>query len=229
MRTIHKGVRVGGNRAQRCFHDRISLQTRLTRISSPHGNILTVIPSNSRSRFYAISGTVRSRSTRRDGGICPTFYERDLALQKVGDGHIQMAAAAGKTARLPVATQRAPTIGPIDVSHFLRSEWLLPWCDCFQSLAMRIQTMSIDKVAVQLEWMLLPLFCGCTGYTSKAVQRKIEDGKWLEGRMYKRAPDGHITINLQEYYRWVDGSGARVPAQERRLRSAERRRAARGT
>ncbi len=80
------------------------------------------------------------------------------------------------------------------------------------------------KIPVQLEWMLLPLFCMCTGYTLKAVQRKIEDGKWLEGRIYKRAPDGHITINLQEYYRWVDGPGANIAADERRARNVDRRR-----
>lgn len=84
--------------------------------------------------------------------------------------------------------------------------------------------MDRDKVAVQLEWMLLSLFCTCTGYTPKAIQRKIEDGKWIEGRMYRRAPDGHITVNLQEYYRWVNGAGAGGTMHERRVRGAERRR-----
>lgn len=88
--------------------------------------------------------------------------------------------------------------------------------------------MDMDKVAVQLEWMLLPLFCTCTGYTPKAIQRKIEDGKWVEGRMYRRAPDGHININLQEYYRWVNGVGARAAMEDRRERNVERRRIARG-
>jgi len=82
---------------------------------------------------------------------------------------------------------------------------------------------------MHLQWMLLPLFCVCTGYTAKAIQRKIEDGKWIEGRMYKRAPDGHITINLQEYYRWVIGAGAGATAHERRVRHVERRRVMLGT
>jgi hypothetical protein len=56
--------------------------------------------------------------------------------------------------------------------------------------------------------MLIPLFCSLTGYTVKAVQRKIEEGKWIEGRHYRRAPDGHVTMNLQAYYRWVDGAQA---------------------
>ena len=58
---------------------------------------------------------------------------------------------------------------------------------------------------IQLRWMLLPLFCAMTGYTEKAVRRKIEDGVWLQGRVWRKAPDGHVTIDLQAYYRWVEG------------------------
>ena len=83
--------------------------------------------------------------------------------------------------------------------------------------------MTTENVPVQLEWMLIPLFCMCTGYTPKAVQRKIEDGKWIEGHMYVRAPDGHITINLQEYYRWVKGARGDAAFGERRLGTRERR------
>jgi hypothetical protein len=58
---------------------------------------------------------------------------------------------------------------------------------------------------IQLRWMLLPLFCTLTGYTDKAVRRKIQDGVWLQGRHYRKAPDGHITMDLQAYYAWVEG------------------------
>jgi hypothetical protein len=73
---------------------------------------------------------------------------------------------------------------------------------------MRDQPTNSDKLNIQLEWMLIPLFCSLTGYTVKAVQRKIEEGKWIEGRHYRRAPDGHVTMNLQAYYRWVSEPGA---------------------
>lgn len=58
---------------------------------------------------------------------------------------------------------------------------------------------------VQLRWVLVPLFCSLTGYTDKAVRRKIEDGVWLQGRQYRKAPDGRITMDLQAYYAWVEG------------------------
>lgn len=54
------------------------------------------------------------------------------------------------------------------------------------------------------QYMLIPVFSDLTGYTEKAVRRKIEDGVWIEGRHYRRAPDGRLTMNLQEYYKWVE-------------------------
>lgn len=65
---------------------------------------------------------------------------------------------------------------------------------------------TVPVIGIQLEWCLIPVFCAATGYTPKAVQRKIEDGVWIEDKHYIRARDGHITMNLQEYYRWVEGS-----------------------
>jgi len=44
-----------------------------------------------------------------------------------------------------------------------------------------------------------------TGLTEKAIRRKIEEGKWVEKREYRRSPDGGIFIDLPAYYRWVEG------------------------
>lgn len=54
-------------------------------------------------------------------------------------------------------------------------------------------------------YIRLPLFEQLTGYTQKAVRRKIEEGNWVEGKQFKRAPDGHILIDMQGYERWVEG------------------------
>lgn len=43
-----------------------------------------------------------------------------------------------------------------------------------------------------------------TGYSVKAMERKIERGDWQEGKVWRRAPDGHIMIDLQGYQRWVE-------------------------
>ncbi|HVT23014.1 MAG TPA: excisionase [Rhizomicrobium sp.] len=48
-------------------------------------------------------------------------------------------------------------------------------------------------------------FVELTGYTDKAVRCKIAEGVWLEGKHYRRAPDGAILMNLEAYERWVEG------------------------
>lgn len=60
--------------------------------------------------------------------------------------------------------------------------------------------------APQSKYTLIPLFASMTGYSVKACQRKIETGVWLEGLHYRRAPDGRLTMNVEEYYRWVEQS-----------------------
>lgn len=44
-----------------------------------------------------------------------------------------------------------------------------------------------------------------TGYTEKAIRRKIEEGVWIEGREYVRAPDGAILIDMTAYEKWARG------------------------
>lgn len=53
-------------------------------------------------------------------------------------------------------------------------------------------------------YVLLPLANALTGYTVKAMERKIERGDWEEGKVWRRAPDGHIMIDIAGYHRWVE-------------------------
>jgi len=54
-------------------------------------------------------------------------------------------------------------------------------------------------------YVLLSLAQNLTGYTVKAMQRKIERGDWQEGKVWKRAPDGRILIDVQGYEKWIEG------------------------
>ena len=44
-----------------------------------------------------------------------------------------------------------------------------------------------------------------TGYTEKAINRKIDDGIWLEGALWHKAPDGSRIIDMEAYEKWVLG------------------------
>ena len=54
-------------------------------------------------------------------------------------------------------------------------------------------------------YVLLSLAQRITGYSVKAMERKIERGDWQEGQVWKRAPDGHIVIDMWGYQKWVEG------------------------
>jgi hypothetical protein len=53
-------------------------------------------------------------------------------------------------------------------------------------------------------YVQIPVAAALTGYSEKAIRRKIEDGKWLEGREYIKAPDGHILISMKGYTQWAE-------------------------
>ena len=63
---------------------------------------------------------------------------------------------------------------------------------------------SSTPVIVPARYVLLPLANAVTGYTVKAMERKIERGDWVEGKVWRRAPDGRILIDIQGYQRWVE-------------------------
>ncbi len=53
-------------------------------------------------------------------------------------------------------------------------------------------------------YVTISLAATITGLTEKAIRRKIEEGKWLEGREYRRSPDGGIFISLKGFTQWVE-------------------------
>lgn len=58
-----------------------------------------------------------------------------------------------------------------------------------------------------VRYVTIKKFCEMTGYTEEAVKSKRRDGVWLEGRVWIKAPDGRILIDLEGFERWVE-SGA---------------------
>jgi hypothetical protein len=66
-------------------------------------------------------------------------------------------------------------------------------------------------------YVLLPLANLLTGYSVKAMERKIERGDWQEGKVWKRAPDGRILIDVLGYQRWVEGSKTTTALHSRGL------------
>ena len=59
-------------------------------------------------------------------------------------------------------------------------------------------------VLTPARYVRVHLFEALTGYSAKAVERKIASGAWMEGREFKRAPDGHVLIDMKGYEQWVE-------------------------
>jgi hypothetical protein len=54
------------------------------------------------------------------------------------------------------------------------------------------------------QWVLIKRFAEVTGYTENAVRHKVKGGVWVQGRLWRKAPDGRIFLNLLEFERWVE-------------------------
>jgi hypothetical protein len=78
-------------------------------------------------------------------------------------------------------------------------------------------TSDVPIVVSTSRYVLLPLANLLTGYSVKAMERKIERGDWQEGKVWKRAPDGRILIDVLGYQRWVEGPKAAVASHSRGL------------
>jgi hypothetical protein len=64
--------------------------------------------------------------------------------------------------------------------------------------------LSEEAIRVQpVAFVTIKLFAALSGYSEKACWRKIEDGVWLDGQEYVRAPDGRVLMCIPGYERWV--------------------------
>lgn len=55
-------------------------------------------------------------------------------------------------------------------------------------------------------WVLIGRAAELTGYSENAIRHKVKGGAWVQGRIWRKARDGRIFINLEELDRWVESS-----------------------
>lgn len=58
-----------------------------------------------------------------------------------------------------------------------------------------------------LRYVTIPKFAEQSGYTEDAIRTKIRDGIWMEGRVWKKAPDNRVLIIVEGYEEWVETGG----------------------
>lgn len=55
-----------------------------------------------------------------------------------------------------------------------------------------------------------------TGYSEDAIRQKIARQDWKIGKVYVKAPDGRVLIDMDGYQKWVQES-AELPAEQRQV------------
>ena len=53
-------------------------------------------------------------------------------------------------------------------------------------------------------YVLLAVATQMTGYSIKAMECKISRGDWQEEKVWRRAPDGRILIDIAGFEKWVE-------------------------
>lgn len=71
--------------------------------------------------------------------------------------------------------------------------------------AVRALHRAMETAIAPARLVTLSLFETVTGYSEKAVRRKIEEGVWLQGHEFIKAPDGRILVDMEGYQRWAFG------------------------
>jgi len=56
------------------------------------------------------------------------------------------------------------------------------------------------------KWVTIKKFCADTGYTDLAVRAKLSQGVWTENVIWRKAPDGRVMINTENFDKWVEGT-----------------------
>lgn len=58
-----------------------------------------------------------------------------------------------------------------------------------------------------LRYVTIPKFAELSGYTAEAIRTKIRDAIWPEGKIWKKAPDNRVLIDVEGYREWVETGG----------------------
>ena len=56
-----------------------------------------------------------------------------------------------------------------------------------------------------LKWIKIEKAAAESGYTVKALRRKIESGVFPENLLWRKSPDGRLHIHVKNYEKWVEG------------------------
>ena len=72
--------------------------------------------------------------------------------------------------------------------------------------ATRAGKVAMPAIVPLARFVLIPVAAKATGYSERAIHKKIDDGVWRRGREWRKAPDGRRLIDLQAVEAWIASS-----------------------
>lgn len=70
-----------------------------------------------------------------------------------------------------------------------------------------------------IRYQTIAKFSEGSGYSEDAIRTKIRDAVWVEGEVWRKAPDGRILIIVEGYESWVEMGAASNPHRKQPLKS----------
>ena len=55
---------------------------------------------------------------------------------------------------------------------------------------------------IHLAWVTLHVYAASSGYSVGALRQKMNRGQFIEGKHYRKAPDGRILMNVEACQNW---------------------------
>ena len=57
---------------------------------------------------------------------------------------------------------------------------------------------------INVRFVTIEKMAELTGYTHKAIEKKIDNGIWKHGNEWRKAPDGRRLVDVEGYNTWVE-------------------------
>ncbi|HKX40900.1 MAG TPA: excisionase [Burkholderiaceae bacterium] len=78
---------------------------------------------------------------------------------------------------------------------------------------MNVHAIDTEQAAPLAKYITVKLAAAVYGMTEKAIRRRMEEGVWLEGREWRRAPDGRLYVIPRGVDAWIERGGKTTRAR----------------
>lgn len=55
---------------------------------------------------------------------------------------------------------------------------------------------------IPLAWVTIQVYAASSGYSVGALRQKIQRGQFIEGKHFRKAPDGRVLMNVEACQNW---------------------------